>query len=134
MPDNTHFIVDREFGGAGLAGQAIKTRWSLVTRAVETEENAAPIPENMNGPVTLLFCSDYFAWHTDDLEDFADFYRTGRFRTDDWSQNEIGRYMRDKKRRTFTRALSGFHHLRRRHDEVSFDLRFSVRRPRFFAS
>lgn len=132
LPENTHFLVDRQFGGAGIAGQAIKTRWSFVTRTVEVEEKAALIPENMRGSVSLLLCSDYFAWHPDDLEDFAGWYRTGSFRNDDWSRNEMSRYMRAENK-SFARTLSGFHHLRRRHDEVSFDLRFNMRGPSFFA-
>ena len=132
LPENTHFIASREFGGAGLAGQAIKARWSFATRTLEVEQKAALIPEGMRGPVSLLLCSDYFAWHADDLEDFADLYRTGRFREDDWSRNELLRYMSEKNM-SFSRALSGFHHLRRRHEEVDFDLRFNMRGPSFFA-
>ena len=132
LPENTHFIVDREFGGAGLAGQAVKARWSFVARTLEVEEKAVLIPENMGGSVSLLLCSDYFAWHPDDLEDFADWYRTGRFRQDDWSRNEMVRYMREENM-SFVRTLAGFHHLRRRHDEVAFDLRFNMRGPGFFA-
>ncbi|MGH8217254.1 MAG: hypothetical protein ACREUT_01600 [Steroidobacteraceae bacterium] len=132
LPENTHFGVKREFGGAGLAGQAIKARWSFATRSLEVEQKAALIPETMRGPVSLLLCSDYSAWHPDDLEDFADLYRTGRFRDDDWSRNELLRYMGEKEM-SFARTLSGFHHLRRRHDEVGSDLRFNLRGPSIFA-
>jgi len=133
FPRNARFGVQRKFGGAGLAGQAIKTRWSFVSRTLEVEEKAALIPESLRGPVTLLFCSNRFDWHPDDLEDFADLYRTGRFREDDWSRNEVLRYMREVKGKSFARTLSGFHHLRRRHDEAAFDLRFNMRGPSFFA-
>jgi hypothetical protein len=35
------------------------------------------------GPGILIFCGNEFAWHRSDLEDFADFYHTGRHRADD---------------------------------------------------
>jgi hypothetical protein len=133
FPANTHFGVKRKFGGAAIASQSIKTRWTFVTRTLEVEEKAALIPESLRGPVTVLFCSNRFAWYPDDLEDFADLYRTGRFREDDWSRNEVLRYMREEKNKTFARTLAGFHYLGRRDDEVSVDLRFRVRGPRFFA-
>src|SRR5262249_51648136 len=31
----------------------------------------------------LIFCGNEFAWHRSDLEDFADFYHTGRHSADD---------------------------------------------------
>jgi hypothetical protein len=55
----------------------------FIQRTIEVERKAALIPSNEMGRVWLLFCSDRFAWDCDELEDFADFYRTGRFRQDD---------------------------------------------------
>jgi hypothetical protein len=132
FPGNARLVVDRVFGGAGIGGQSIKTRWSFVTRTLEVEHKAALIPEQMRGPVWLLFCSDRFAWHPDDLADFADMYRSGRFRDDDWSRNEVSRYMKEKNL-AMSGTLSGFHYLGRGHDEVAVDLRFRVRGPEFFA-
>jgi hypothetical protein len=132
FPENARLAVDRVFGGAGIGGQSIKTRWSFATRTFEVEQKAALIPEEMRGPVWLLFCSDRFAWHPDDLEDFADMYRSGRFRDDDWSRNEVFRYMQEKGL-VFSGTLSGFHYAGRRHDEVAIDLRFRIRGPNFFA-
>ena len=36
-----------------------------------------------SGPGILIFCGNEFAWHRSNLEDFADFYHTGRHRADD---------------------------------------------------
>ena len=41
MPSNTHFGVQPEFCGAGLGGQAIKTRWTFVSGTLQVEEKAA---------------------------------------------------------------------------------------------
>jgi hypothetical protein len=66
--------------------------------------------------VPLLLCSSG-PWNLDDLEDFADFYRTGLFRQDDWARNAVARYMADEDI-AFARTLAGFGYVERRHDEV----------------
>ena len=115
---NAQLIVDREFEGAAIAGQAIKARWSFIQRTVEVEARAALIPHGLKGSVSLLFCSTGFDWHRDELEDFADYYRAGKPRTDDPLSNASDRYMRDANL-SFSRSLSGFHYLGRKRKEVS---------------
>jgi hypothetical protein len=130
FPENAKLVVDRQFAGAALGGQFVKARWSFVQRTVELEAKIALLTDAEQGPVQLLFCSEG-AWHEDDLEDFADFYRTGEFRADDWAQNAIARYMAERGL-CFTRLISGFCFLERRHDEVEARrLRLNVKGPRF---
>jgi len=116
LPANAHLIVHRDHAGAALGGQMIKARWSFIQRAVELEAKIALLTDAERGPVRLLLCSEG-AWHRDDLEDFADFYRTGNFRADDWAQNAIARYVAERGV-TFDRSIAGFCYLERRHDEV----------------
>jgi hypothetical protein len=115
---NAKLIVVREYEGAAIAGQAFKTRWSFIQQTSEGEARAALIPDAMKGPVWLLFCSTGFDWHRDELEDFADFYRTGKPRGDDPMSNATERYMRDEGL-SFNRLLAGFHYLGRKKKEVS---------------
>jgi hypothetical protein len=68
------------------------------------------------GPLRLLLCSSG-PWNRDDLEDFADFYMTGKFREDDWARNALARFMAEKNI-AFAKSLAGFGYLERRHDEV----------------
>lgn len=117
FPENAKLVVAKEWEGAAISGQAIKARLSLVNRTLETEARAALIPDAERGPVTLVFCSTGFAWHRDDLEDFADYYRSGKFRQDDWSRAAICRYMGEQKL-SFARSLAGFHYLARKHEDV----------------
>jgi hypothetical protein len=130
IPGNTHLIVDRDFSGAAISGQFVKARFSFVARTAEIEKKATLLAPKEKGPVWLLFCSEG-AWRLDHLEDFADFYRTGQFRQDDWSQNIIARYMANEGI-AFSRALAGFMYLERGHDEV-FARRFvfNVHGPSF---
>jgi hypothetical protein len=116
-------IVDRNFCGAAIGHQLIKARWSLIQRTVELEARMALLTQAEKGPVRLLVCNEG-AWHEDDLEDFADFYFSGRFRPDDWAQNAIARYMAERNF-AFQRSLAGFCYLERRHDET-LARRFSV--------
>jgi hypothetical protein len=132
FPFNARLGVRRDFCGAAISGQAIKARWTFIRRTIEVELKAALIPPAEKGRVWLLFCSDSGAWHPDELEDFADFYRTGKFRDDDWSRNAIARYMMEEKL-SFARTLEGFHFLRRRQDELNVELRLAMRGPRLFS-
>lgn len=132
LPANTHLIVQRDLAGAALGGRMIKARWSFIQRAIELEAKITLLTEAERGPVRLLLCSEG-AWHRDELEDFADFYRTGRFRADDWAQNAIARYMTERNL-TFDRSITGFCYLERRHDEIcARKFTIDVRGPQMFA-
>lgn len=116
FPAQARLVVHRGLGGAAVAGEALKTRWSFVQRASELEHKLALLTDTERGPARLLLCSDG-TWHEDDLEDFADFYATGRFRADDWSQNAVARYMSERGI-SFDQSIHGFCYLKRRQDEV----------------
>ncbi len=45
----------------------------------------------------MVFCSDGFDWRWDKLEDFADFYKTGRYNPDDPFRNMESHYIENKK-------------------------------------
>jgi hypothetical protein len=133
FPANASLVVDRHFCGAAIGGHLLKARWTFVQRAVELEHKITLLSQQEQGRVRLLLCSDG-SWHEDDLEDFADFYRTGKFRDDDWAQNAIARYMSDEGI-AFARTIVGFCYLERRHDEVE-PCRFTidVRGPTLFGA
>jgi hypothetical protein len=132
MPGNTHVVLDRDLGGAGLGGQLIKTRWTFVQRAIELEAKIALLKDVEHGPVRLLLCSEG-AWHADDLEDFADFYRTGSFRDDDWAQNAIQHYMSERSL-SFNHSIAGFCYLERRQEAVAArTFTLDVRGPAMFS-
>jgi hypothetical protein len=131
VPDNTDLIVDKELGGAGIGGQMLKSRWSLYTRAAEIEEKIEDLTDEEKAPVSVLFCSSGFAWHLDTLEDFADHYRNGKFRQDDWAATMLPLYMEDTMI-AFERTLAGFQYLERGQFEVMpKDFRMFVRGPCF---
>jgi len=110
MPANHHVICSPAIGK-----QWINARWSFVARAVELEAKIGMLSELERGPVRLLLCSNG-AWHEDDLEDFADFYRSGSFHPDDWAQNAVAQYMAERGI-SFNRSITGFIYLERGHED-----------------
>jgi hypothetical protein len=132
FPENARLIVAEDMGGAAISGIEFKARFSLVQRTAELEAKAALLTAPERGPVRLLVCSSG-SWRRDALEDFADYYRTGRFRSDDWSRNLISRYMADAGV-ALGRTLDGFCYLERRHDDIEARLWApEVRGPAAFA-
>jgi hypothetical protein len=47
------------------------------------EQKVVALPKTSGVAVRMVFCGDRIRWRRDQLEDFADFYRTGIFRSDD---------------------------------------------------
>jgi hypothetical protein len=132
FPDNATLVVNRAWCGAAISGQEIKARWSFIRRTMELEQKIALLHDDERGAVRLLLCSNG-AFRKDGLEDFADFYRSGRFRQDDWSRNAVARYMQDENA-NFARTLAGFCFLERDGDAASArELALDVRGPRFVA-
>jgi hypothetical protein len=128
FPSNARLVVDKNLAGAALSGLEIKARWTFIQRTRETEQKEALLSPEEKAPVRLLFCSNG-ALRKDALEDFADFYLTGRFRPDDWMQNAVARYMQDEKV-VLAQTLVGFSYLYLRWEtgEVE-DFEIDVRGP-----
>ena len=118
FPESAKLVVDRQWSGAAVAGQAFNARMTFIQKTMEVEQTVKCIPSKFNGPVWLLFCSTGTNWYVDELEDFADFYKTSRFRADDWAQNITIRYMQDRDI-AFEGLLQGFHYLERKHSDIS---------------
>jgi hypothetical protein len=128
FPGNARLVVDRQWAGAAISGQEIKARWTLIRRTQQAEAKEALLTPDEKAPVRLLLCSNG-ALRKDALEDFADFYRTGQYRADDWARNAVARYLADENI-TFNRTLAGFSYLRFRWEEGRIeDFEIDVRGP-----
>jgi hypothetical protein len=82
-PENVNYIVNREWLGAEIYGNSFSARSSFKKYTLEYETKLAEANKVHPGRGELVFCSAGFQWHVDELEDFADFYRTGTHRPDD---------------------------------------------------
>ena len=79
----TWLSVAREWMGATIAANSFNARSKFMSHARDTEKKLA---EHRNlGPADgfVIICGDGFAWDVSELEDFADFYATGKHRPDD---------------------------------------------------
>jgi hypothetical protein len=82
-PESVHYIVDKGWLGAALYGNSVSARAHFLEYACHFEARLAAAKAVRSGPGVLIFCGTGFAWHRSELEDFADFYLTGRHRSDD---------------------------------------------------
>jgi hypothetical protein len=80
----------------------------------------------------LVLCGTGFAWHKSNLEDFADFYRTGIHRGDDLFGSMEAESIKRKKIELL-RNISDFAWLRRQIEVPQpEEFHFPVRGPRIF--
>jgi hypothetical protein len=80
---NADFFVQKEWLGAQLFGRSFSARAAFMHYALEFEERLDAIQASSPGAGCLIFCGNGIDWHPSELEDFADFYRTGKHRPDD---------------------------------------------------
>jgi hypothetical protein len=82
LPSNVHFVVN---GPAYHHMQAARGRF--LEYALEFEDKIRLLTPLEHGFYRMVYCGTGFSWHRSALEDFADFYRTGRHRADDGFRN-----------------------------------------------
>ena len=81
------------------------TRWLSNGRSLT-------LPKTSGVTVRMVFCGDGIRWRCDQLEDFADFYRTGIFRSDDPLRTLQAHYLTNKGL-VVQRTADGLCHLQR---------------------
>jgi large subunit ribosomal protein L30 len=114
--NNVDFIVDKEWMGGAIYGNVFASRAHFLDYTKEFETRLAAAKAVKPGSGILVFCGTGFAWHKSNLEDFADFYRTGVHRADDPFARMEQHTIKEKKI-TLLRNIDHFAWLRR-HIEV----------------
>jgi hypothetical protein len=82
-PPGVYYTVAKEAMGGAIYANTFASRSNFLTYALEFESRLTGAKELRGGPGILIICGNGFAWSVDDLEDFADYYHTGRHRLDD---------------------------------------------------
>jgi ribosomal protein L30 len=82
-PKTIDYMVTREGMGGAIHGNEYAARAHFLDYTLAFEERLAAAKAIKPGPGIVVFCGNGFAWRLSNLEDFADFYRTGRHRADD---------------------------------------------------
>ena len=81
--ENVSYIVGKEWLGAQFYGNSFSARTKFMEYARKFEPRLAEAVKVQPGRGVLVFCGTGMEWHRSELEDFADFYLTRRFRQDD---------------------------------------------------
>jgi hypothetical protein len=133
-PKTVDYIVTREGMGGAIHGNEYASRAHFLEYTRAFEERLAAAQAIKPGPGILVFCGNGFAWRLSQLEDFADFYRTGVHRADD-PFGSMEQHSIKKKGIKIQRNVDHFAFLRRPVDEARRqEFHFPVRGPRFGAS
>lgn len=89
-------VLDQDWMGGEIAHNALAARQRFLEHTLALEDKIAAITNRDEYSFALVFCGSGSKWEEDELEDFADFYRTGRHRPDDHFGNVESHYMKQK--------------------------------------
>jgi hypothetical protein len=85
IPENVRVGLSEDWMGGEIWHGWIAGRGRMLEYALELEQKIRD--SGLNGrtdtSIILALCGTGFQWHESQLEDFADFYRSGRHRSDD---------------------------------------------------
>ena len=82
-PKNANLIVLKDWMGGKLYGNTFTSRARFLENSLKFETRLAEAKRIKPGPGLLIFCGNGVRWHRSNLEDFADFYHSGKHRQDD---------------------------------------------------
>ena len=80
---NVQYIVEQEWKGAAIYANSFSARSKFMEYVRDFEPRLADASQVQLGRGLLVFCGTEMEWNRSELEDFADFYRTGKHREDD---------------------------------------------------
>ena len=80
---NVYYVVEQEWMGAAIYGNSFSARSKFMEYVRDFEARLDDANQVTPGRGLLVFCGTGMQWHRSELEDFADFYRTGKHRQDD---------------------------------------------------
>ena len=84
LPENVSVILQKEWLGGEIWHNMFTARSRMLEYTLEFESKIASAKLTDKNIVNILvFCGAGFHWHEDELEDFVEFYKTGRHRADD---------------------------------------------------
>ena len=133
-PQNVNVILEKDWMGGAIYGNLFASRSHFLDYTMDFEERLAAAQAIKPGHGILIFCGTGFAWQKSHLEDFADFYLTGKHRGDDPFALMEQHHINEEKIK-LRRNIGHFGFLRR-HIETpeAEEFHFPVRGPRFILS
>lgn len=83
LSDNTELVLDENWMGGEIAHSFLASREKFLEYTIELESKIHEMRDKEGLSFAMVFCGNGYDWHLDQLEDFADFYMSGRHRPDD---------------------------------------------------
>lgn len=119
FPQSMIVSLSREWMGGEIWHQmfAARARMLEYTLELEAKIRGCGLTEQENTLFLLAFCGAGFHWHVSQLEDFVQFYRNGRHRSDDPFVNVEMNFM-EEENVTLDRTVMRFACMRRRQFEL----------------
>jgi hypothetical protein len=118
-PANVKYVVAREMLGAEIYGNSFSARSKFLEYVYDFEPKLAATNSVQPGRGWLIFCGTAWGWHRSHLEDFADFYRTGKHREDDAFADMEAADLRSGRRPPLQHNIAGFGFLKRHMDDTT---------------
>ena len=118
FPTNADLMLAKSYMGGEFWHFFSSARAKFLNYSLLLEAKIAKLPQRTSQSVRMVFCGDGFRWTRDQLEDFADFYRTGMFRNDD-PLRTLQRHYLVNKGIVLARTIHGFCYLERQPFELN---------------
>lgn len=83
LSDNTELVLDENWMGGEIAHSFLASREKFLDYTTELEAKIDAMRDTEGLSFAVVFCGNGYDWHLDQLEDFADFYMSGKHRPDD---------------------------------------------------
>jgi hypothetical protein len=80
---HVHYVVEKQWLGAEIYGNSFSARSKFMEYTCDFERRLAGASKVQPGRGLLVFCGTGMQWRRSELEDFSDFYHTGKHRRDD---------------------------------------------------
>lgn len=112
FPKNVHIHLDEHGLGGEIWHDSSSSRVRMLEYTIELEGKINNYETKDKTFFVMVFCSDGFDWCLDNLEDFADFYTTGRYNSDD-PFRKMEKFSIETKRIKFQKNITAFCYLER---------------------
>lgn len=119
FPKNINVYLDKKWGGGEIYHCMRNTRTSMLQYTIEFEEKILAYSKFIKAHYFLIFCGNGFHWHLDELEDFADFYLTGRHNPGD-QFSDMERHDMQLKNEVFQKTINRFAYFERKEYEIDY--------------
>ena len=118
LSDNTELVLDENWMGGEIAHSFLASREKFLDHTIELEAKIDAMRDKDGLLFAMAFCGNGYDWHLDQLEDFADFYMSGRHRPDD-SLAKMEEYSIAEKGIKLSRTINSFCYQERKNIETT---------------